>query len=119
MRDADGWDAVAHSERLQPASLGGGINCARCGLDMDRGGDRERRSVAAIIARQIVPLDPRVIAERPRWRLRPKPGIRQLLQIPEMMMRIDDPGWIRAGGWLRWGRHARTLASESDDVEIP
>src|SRR6266581_4419518 len=91
MADASARQAVLPVDFFDPARLAQSIGAVPFGLDMHGLDDAVARTVAAIIGRQIIAPDRRIIAvaERNGDRIA-EPGVIIPAEVPEMLVGVDD-----------------------------
>jgi len=100
--DAGARQAECSMDLLDPVRLAHRIGAIPFGLDVDGLDNAVPRHVAAIIGRQVVAPDRRIIAvtERNGHRIA-KPGVIIPAEIPEVLMRIDDGKFVSPGYRIR------------------
>src|SRR5262245_1436480 len=105
MTDASARQAEFPMDAIDPAGLADRIGAIPFRFDMHGLYDAVSRRVAAIIGRQVVALDRRIIAvaERDGNRIA-KPGVIIPAEIPEMLMRVDDGKFVSADRRIRRAR---------------
>jgi len=87
---------------FDPARLAQRIGAIPFGFDVEGLDDAVARTVAAIIGGQVIAPDRRIIAiaERNGDRIA-QPGVIIPVEIPEMLVRVNDGKFVSPGGWIR------------------
>ena len=106
-------EAALVGDALQPAGLGGRVVLQKTRLDMDRLDQIYAGHVRQIVVEQIVADERRGAAEHHLAGAVGEPRIATGLEIPEVMVGVDDRPVIEAGhGVLRFSLPARTMAAQ-------